>query len=51
MADKEMKPRIRRSREVKFSGGDNVVTKIAKQTASYRINVLIEQKSHEGAPT
>jgi hypothetical protein len=26
------------------------VTKIAKQAASYRVNVLVEQKSHKGTP-
>jgi hypothetical protein len=39
-----------RSRKITFSGGDNIVTKIAKQTAGYRVNVLVQQKSHEGAP-
>ena len=42
---------VRGTRKIQFSGCDNIVIKIAKQAASYRVNVLVEQKSHEGAPT
>ncbi len=39
-----------RTRKIQFSGSDDIVTKIAKQAASYRVNVLVEQKSHERTP-
>jgi len=41
---------VRRTRKIQFGGSDGIVTKIAKQAASYRVNVLVEQKSHKGTP-
>jgi len=43
--------RIRGARKIQIGGGDDIVTKITQQAASYRVNVLVEQKSHEGTPT
>jgi len=42
---------VGRTRKIQFSGSDGFVAKVAKQAASYRVNVLVEQKSHEGTPT
>ena len=42
---------VRTAGKIQFSGSDDIVTKIAKQAASYRVNVLVEQKSHDGTPT
>ncbi len=41
---------VRRTRKIQFSGGDDIVAKIAKHAASNRVNVLVEQESHEDAP-
>jgi hypothetical protein len=43
--------RIRGTRKIQVRRRDNIVTKTAKQAAGDRINVLVEQKSHEGTPT
>jgi hypothetical protein len=43
--------RIRGTRKIQVRSRDDIVTKTAKQPASYRVNVLVKQKSYEGAPT
>ena len=43
--------RIRGTRKIQVRRRDDIVTQTAKQAASYRINVLVEQKSHKGTPT
>ncbi len=40
-----------RTRKIQFSGSDDIVTKVAKQMARNRVNVLVKQKSHEGTTT
>jgi hypothetical protein len=42
---------VRGTREIQIRSRDYIVTKTAKQAACDGINVLVEQKSHEGAPT
>ena len=42
---------VRTAGKIQFSGGYDIVTKIAKQAAGYRVNVLVEQKSHDGTST
>ncbi len=42
---------VRRARKIQLRGSDDIVTKIAKQAASDCVNVLVEQKSHDGVPT
>jgi hypothetical protein len=43
--------RVRGTREIQIRSRDDIVTETAKQAACHRINVLVEQKSHEGTPT
>ena len=43
--------RIRGTRKIQVPSRDDIVIKTAKQVASYCVNVLVEQKPHEGAPT
>jgi hypothetical protein len=43
--------RVRGTREIQIRSRDDIVTKTAKQAACDRVNVLVEQKSHEGTPT
>ena len=35
------------SRQAKFSGGHDIVAKVAKEAGGQRVNVLVEQESHE----
>jgi hypothetical protein len=41
--------RVRGSREAEFSGGHDIVSEVPKKSRGQRINVLIEQESHEAA--
>jgi hypothetical protein len=43
--------RIWGARKIQVRRRDDIVTKTAKQAAGDRVNVLVEQKSHEGTPT
>ncbi len=40
---------VRCPREAKFSGGCDIVAEVAEETGGQRVNVLIEQESHEAA--
>lgn len=42
---------VRGTREIQVRSRDDIVTKTAKQAACDCVNVLVEQKSHEGTPT
>jgi hypothetical protein len=38
---------VRRSRKAEFSGSHDIVAEVPKESRSQRVNVLVEQESHE----